>query len=465
MTLLTERAAPAGLDDIVAHVDREAERWIDLLREFVRRPTRTGFVDEVRECGAWFADVLRRGGWEADLVDPGRGAPVLLATMDGPAMAPPLLLYSHYDVISPEPVDAWTYPPFGAVREAGRIYGRGAMDAKANVLALVNAVAALREVRGSVPCSLVLMLDGEEEAGSTNLPEFIDLARDRLAADAVISFDGSIDPGGRPKIGLGTSGMVFVELTARGAQRELHSAQARLFPNPAWRMIWALASIKGSDERVGIAGFDDPVRPPTDEDRALMASMGWNGAAQLREAGLDAFVLGVEGAAALERLLFQPGLAIAGLESGFSGPGMKAVIPSKATAKLEIRIVPDQEPVAVVEQLRAHLDRHGFDDVELTVLATVETARTDPSDPLVALVAEAADEVYGGAMIKPTEEFAGRQGAWLGRRLGIPGLQTGIGPPGARGHAADEFVTEEHYLTGIRYAATILERYGRRQRS
>ena len=462
MTDLLGRPAPAGLEDVVRHVDADSERWIDLLCEFIRRPSRTGHVDEVRACGEWFGDVLRGAGWQAELVDPGHGAPVILAHLPARSPAGHLLLYSHYDVISPEPVDAWTFPPFGAVRQDGRIYGRGAMDAKANVLSLVNGATALREVRGDLPCSLTLILDGEEEAGSNNLPEFVDLARDRLAADAVVSFDGSIDASGRPKIGLGTSGMVFVELTARGAARELHSAQARLFPNPAWRLVWALASIKGPDERVAIDGFDAPIRPPLAADRELMGAMGWDGSVQLREAGLESFVLGVEGDAALERLLFTPGLAIAGLDSGYTGSGMKAVIPSSATAKLEFRIVPDQEPEVVLEQLRAHLDRHGFGDVELTTLATVETARTDPRDPLVDMVARAARDVYGDAMVKPTEEYAGRQGAWLGGRLGIPGLQTGVGPPGARGHAADEFVTEEHYLAGIRYAATIFERHGRR---
>lgn len=461
MSALLARPAPAGLDDVAAHVDRESARWVDLLVEFIRRPSRTGAVAEVTACGEWFADVLRAGGWAAELVDPGHGAPVVLATLDGPADAPRLLLYSHYDVISPEPLDAWTYPPFGGVRDGGRIYGRGATDAKANVLALVNAVAALREVRGEAPCGLTLILDGEEEAGSNNLPAFVDLALDRLAADAVVSFDGSIDPSGRPKIGLGTSGMVFVELRVRGAERELHSAAARLYPNPAWRLVWALASIKGPDERVGIGGFDDPIRGPSAMDRELMDAMGWDGRVQLREAGLDGFVLGVEGADALERLLFTPGITIAGLEGGHRGPGMKAVIPSGASAKVEFRIVPDQEPEAVVDQLRAHLDRHGFGDVEVTVLATVETARTDPQAPLATVLAAAAHDVYGGAMVKPTEEYAGRQGAWLGQRLGIPGIQTGIGPPGARGHAADEFVTEEHYLAGIRYAAAIIDRFGR----
>jgi acetylornithine deacetylase/succinyl-diaminopimelate desuccinylase-like protein len=461
MTGTLGRPSPAGLADLVGPIDEQAERWIGWLSEAIRRPSRTGHLDEVRACGAWLAELLAGAGWEAELVDPGRGAPAVVARQSGPPGRPRLLVYSHYDVISPEPLDAWTDPPFEAVRRDGRIYGRGAMDAKANIFAVIAAVAAHREIRGSAPCPITLVLDGEEEAGSDNLPDVLEVAADRLAADAVISFDGAIDPSGRPKIGLGTSGMVFVELTVRGADRELHSAHGRIFPNPAWRLVWALASIKGSDEAVGVSGFVDPIRAPSDDDRALLAAMGWDGRRQLEEAGLDGFVLGLDGMAALERALFAPGVTLAGFESGYTGAGMKAVIPATATAKLEIRIVPDQEPDVVLRQLREHLDRHGFGDVELTVLALVETARTDPGDPLVGLVAAAASDVYGGAMVKPTEEYAGRQGAWLGRRLGIPGVQTGIGPPGARGHAADEFVTEEHFLAGIRYAAAILDRFGR----
>jgi acetylornithine deacetylase/succinyl-diaminopimelate desuccinylase-like protein len=461
MTGLAGRPAPAGLEAVYARIDRDAERWIEVLSEFIRRPSRTGEIEEVTACGDWIAGVLRDAGFDAELVDPGHGAPVVLATQAGPAGTPHLLLYSHYDVISPEPLASWTVPPFGAVRRDGRIYGRGSTDAKANVLALVHAAVAFREARGSLPCRLTFVLDGEEEAGSNNLPQFLEVARDRLRADAVVSFDGAIDPSGRPKIGLGTSGMLFVELRAAGAARELHSAAARLFPNPAWRLVWALASIKGPDESVAIDGFGDAIRPVTETDRRMMAAMGWDDRVQIREAGIEGFVLGLEGAAALERLLFSPGLALAGISSGHTGPGMKAVIPPDATAKLEFRIVPDQEPDVVLQQLRDHLDRRGFADIAIDVLATVETARTDPGDSIVGVLVAAARDVYGDAMVKPTEEYAGRQGAWLGRRLGIPGIQTGVGPPGARGHGADEFVTEEHYLAGIRYAASIMERYAR----
>jgi acetylornithine deacetylase/succinyl-diaminopimelate desuccinylase-like protein len=452
------RTASASLDLVYAFVDRQAEESIEQLCDFVRQPSRTGFLQEVRHCAAYAADLGRRAGWRAEVVEVDELAPIVLLERDGPPGAPKVLLYSHYDVISPEPVDQWTYPPFAATRVDGRIVGRGSTDAKANVLALVKGVESLVTVRGKAPCGVRLILDGEEERGSSNLPAFVDGWRERLStADAALSFDGGIDPSGVPKIGLGTSGMLYVELEAHGAKKELHSAGARLYTNPAWRLAWALASIKAPDERVLIDGFYDPVVPPTDQDRELMKAMPWDDQRQLEEAGLPNFLTGVRGLDAVERLLFQPGLAICGLTSGYTGDGPKAVIPNWARGKLEFRIVPNQTPEQVNEQLRAHLDRHGFADVEIRTLATVETAKTSPDARIVSATVEAARTLYGEPMLKPTEEYAGRQGAWLGTRLGIPGVQTGVGPPGHRGHATDEFVTEEHFIKGIKFAATILD--------
>jgi acetylornithine deacetylase/succinyl-diaminopimelate desuccinylase-like protein len=230
--------------------------------------------------------------------------------------------------------------------------------------------------------------------------------------------------------------------------------------NPAWRLTWALAAIKGPDERVLIPGFYDDIVPPTDLDRRLMAAMPWDDARQLAEAGLPEFLTGVRGIDAIERLLFTPGLALCGFQSGFAGEGPKAIIPNRAVAKLEFRIVPNQTPEGVLEQLRTHLDKQGFGDVEIRTLATVETAKTDGDAAIVTAALDAARELYGEPMLKPTEEYAGRQGAWLGTRLGIPGVQTGVGPPGFRGHATDEFVTVEHFIKGIKFGAGILDRFG-----
>ena len=450
------------LSAVHERVDARAPEHLDLLCDLIRRPSRTGHLDEVERFADHLVKVLADAGGRAEAIRVDAGAPIVYAEWPAPAGAPTLIVYSHYDVISPEPVEEWTYPPFAATRVDGKIVGRGATDAKANLLALIKGVETFVELEGGPPCGVKLIADGEEERGSPNLPVFMDRHAHRLAADAALSFDGGFDARGIPKIGLGTSGMLYVELTCTGARHELHSAGARLFVNPAWRLVWALASIKAPDERVLIEGFHDPIAPPSAQDRALMAAMPWDDAAQLREAGLPSFLTGVRGLDAVERLLFQPGLAICGIRSGYAGPGPKAVIPDRATAKLEFRIVPEQTPETVLDLLRRHLDRGGFGDVAIELLASVETAKTDPDAAIVAATVAAARHLYGASVLKPTEEYAGRQGAWLGRRLGIPGVQTGIGPPGFRGHATDEFVTEEHFVRGIKFAAEILARFAGR---
>jgi acetylornithine deacetylase/succinyl-diaminopimelate desuccinylase-like protein len=452
--------ATTSLDAVYSHVDSQADRFVDELRAFVRLPSRTGFLDELRVAADYVSNLGRMAGWSAEVVDVDELAPIVLLQRPAPRGRPTLLLYSHYDVITPEPVSEWTYPPFSAEMVDGRIYGRGSTDAKANVLSLVKAIECLVAVRGEAPCGVKLILDGEEERGSSNLPAFVDGWRDRLTADSALSFDGGIDASGVPKIGLGTSGMLYIELEVRGAKKELHSGGARLYLNPAWRLTWALAAIKGPDEHVLIPGFYDDIVPPTDLDRQLMAAMPWDDERQLAEAGLPEFLTGVRGLAAVERLLFTPGLALCGFQSGFAGEGPKAIIPNRAVAKLEFRIVPNQTPEGVLEQLRDHLDKQGFRDVEIRTLATVETAKTDGDAAIVTATLDAARELYGEPMLKPTEEYAGRQGAWLGTRLGIPGVQTGVGPPGFRGHATDEFVTVAHFIKGIKFGAGILDRYG-----
>ena len=450
------------LREIHGHVEARASEHLDLLCDWIRRPSRTGHLDEVGRFADHLVAVLARAGGQAQAIRVDAGAPVVYAEWSAPPGAKTVVLYSHYDVISPEPVEEWTYPPFGATRVDGKIFGRGATDAKGNLLALIKGVETFVELEGAAPCGVKLIADGEEERGSPNLPLFVAQHAERLTADGALSFDGGFDARGIPKIGLGTSGMLYVELSCAGARHELHSAGARLFVNPAWRLVWALASIKDADERVLIAGFADPIQPPSPRDRALMAAMPWDDAAQLAEAGLDSFLTGVRGLAAVERALFQPGLAICGIRSGFAGVGPKAVIPDRAMAKLEFRIVPDQTPERVLEQLRRHLDRRGFGDVAIEVLASVETAKTDPDAAIVHATVAAAERLYGASVLKPTEEYAGRQGAWLGRQLGIPGVQTGIGPPRFRGHATDEFVTEEHFVRGIKFAAEILARFAGR---
>jgi acetylornithine deacetylase/succinyl-diaminopimelate desuccinylase-like protein len=446
-------------DDINAYVDGHADRLVQDLRGIIRRPSEAGHLADQEACARYLADLARSTGWSADIVKVDERAPIVFLERVAPANSKRVLLYAHYDTVPTGPESEWTHPPFDAAVVDGRIIGRGATDAKANLMALIKAVDAFVATRGEPPCGIAFIVDGEEESGSANLEPFVDAHEQRLRSDAVLSFDGGIDPSGVPKIGLGTSGMLYVELSVSGAPKDLHAAGGRLYPNPAWRLIWALASIKGADERVLIDGFNDDVMPPTARDRELLRAMAWDDRQQLQEAGLERFVLNLRGPEALERLLFQPSATICGVASGYDGAGMMSIVPGRARAKLEFRLVPAQSPTRALDLLRAHLARRGFDDITVTELATVTTAKTDPDSAIAQAVVAAAKAIYGGAVVKPNEEFAGKQGVWLGNRLGIPGVGAGVGPPGHRGHATDEFVTIEHYLKGIKFAAGIFERY------
>jgi acetylornithine deacetylase/succinyl-diaminopimelate desuccinylase-like protein len=447
--------------DVSAYIDREADRLVLDLRNIIRRRSEAGHLRDQEACARYLAETTRSAGWTADVIKVDDGAPIVFLEQAGPAGTPRLLLYCHYDVVPAGPEREWSHPPFDAALVDGRIVGRGSTDAKANLMALIKAVDAFTATRGGPPCSVAFIVDGEEESGSPNLEPFVDAHEPRLRADAVLSFDGAIDPSGVPKVGLGTSGMLYVELAAAGAPKDLHAAGSRLYPNPAWRLTWALASIKDAGERVLIDGFYDDVMAPTARDRELLRAITWDDRQQLQEVGLERFVLDLRGPEALERLLFQPSATICGVTSGYDGPGMMSIVPRRAQAKVEFRLVPAQSPARVLQLLRAHLARRGFSDIVVTDLAQVTTAKTDPDSAIARAVVDAATAAYGRPIVKPNEEYAGKQGVWLGNRLGIPGVGTGVGPPGHRGHATDEFVTVEHYLKGIKFAAAIFERYAR----
>jgi acetylornithine deacetylase/succinyl-diaminopimelate desuccinylase-like protein len=443
------------LEQVRRYVDDHAEAMISDLQRVVRQPSVSATGEGVAECARLLVEIMAGLGIEAEVVETD-GQPLVLGRARAEREdAPALLVYCHYDVQPPDPLDAWESPPFEARRVGDRIVGRGTTDAKGNLMALLQAVGALHAT-GGLPVHLTFLFDGEEESGSPSLPAAVERLRGQLRSDAAMAFDGGFDAGDVPRISLGTSGLLFVQLRARGPAHDLHSARARLVPNPAWRLVWALATMKAPDGRVLIEGFYDRVRPPTAAERALLERAGWDDAAQRRALGVERFIDDLQGIDALERLLFMPTCNIAGFSAGYVGEGSKTVLPATATVNLDFRLVCDQDPEEIAGLLRRHLDRHGFTDITIQTFGNVEPSRTPPDAPIVAVAVDAARQVYGREPhLYPTTDASGREATWLANRLGIPGVQTGIGPPAWRGHAPNEFITVRHYLDGICFAAAI----------
>jgi acetylornithine deacetylase/succinyl-diaminopimelate desuccinylase-like protein len=375
-----------------------------------------------------------------------------------------MLLYNHYDVQPVDPIDHWTSPPFEPSLRDGALYARGAVDDKGEIVARLAAIDALLAVHGELPCGITFAIEGEEEVASPYIAPFVEEHLDLLQCQGAIWEGGGINTEGQPDLVLGYRGILYVQLSAETMTRDAHSGAAHQLPNAAWRLLWALDSLKGPDERVLIPGFYDDVNPPSHLDLthldALPDPKDWYRA----EHGVREFVRGQAGRD-LNRSVFQPTCNVDGLTAGYQGEGNKTVIPAQASAKVDFRLVPDQSPLDVLEKLRAHLDGQGFWDVKAELTGGMMwPSKAAVDDPLVNLTAETAEEVYGlPAVIHPLSGGSTPVYAFakpLGGPQGdIPIVTAGVGYPGARGHAPDEHMRISDFLTGARHIARILDSF------
>lgn len=445
------------MDDILAYIDDRFEQTVARLREFCRQPSIAAQGVGLDEMSRLVHQALVDLGARADLV-PTAGYPVVVGRL-GSNDLKTLMFYNHYDVQPPDPLELWDIPPFAAEIRDGYLYARGAADNKGNLVARLAAVEAWLAVRGMVPLGILFVVEGEEEIGSPHLGQFAADHRAELRADGCIWEAGYKDTVGRLEVPLGAKGILAVDLRLRSMSRDLHSANAAIVESPVWRLLWALNSLKGPDERIRIPGFYNDVRLPDERDRAMLAAWDYDEAGQLAEFGIGRFVLGMTGQSLKERFLFQPTCNLCGIHAGYGGPGIKTVLPAEATAKLDFRLVPEQDPHDILEKLRSHLDAEGFGDIEILAEGPEFPARTDPDDPLVGAVVEAARRVYDlEPVVKPLMAGTGPMYE-LCQRWGLPAVGAGIGWSGSRSHSPNENVRLEDLRQGIKHIAWIMEKF------
>jgi len=260
---------------------------------------------------------------------------------------------------------------------------------------------------------------------------------------------------------LGLRGICYVELSVETASTDTHSGLGgTIFPNSAWRLVWALNTLKDQKERIQIPGFYDQVKKPSQRDREFFAKLPDPAEDYKTRFGVKSFLKDVKGGVdLLIQEVFEPSCTICGLTSGYQGPGSKTVLPAKASAKVDFRLVPDQTPEDILEKLRKHLDQEGFEDVEINYLGGEAPGRTDPDDPFVKTVVEAATEIYGVPMaIVPMVGGSGPNHIFL-EVLQIPIVTAGIGYPGSKAHAPNENIVIDHYLNGAKHITRILNEF------
>lgn len=455
------------MQKVFDYIEAHAERGLQLLERLCRQPSVSAQGWGLEEMARLVAQTMEEYGLAAEIWPTDGGPPLVYAEIGGesPGGAAPytVLFYNHYDVQPVDPLNEWTTPPFEPSRRNGKLFARGAADNKGDFPARLEAIRALREVNGQLPINIKFIIDGEEESGSPYFPEAIKKYAHRLKADFCISEGNVLNADGTPNLVLGVKGLVYVELSTQGAKVDAHSAYATVVPSPTWRLVHALASLKDTNGRVAIEGFYDRVRELNSQERAAVEAMPDN-AETLRQAlGLERFIDNLQGYAWRERVYNAPTCNICGLEAGYTGPGLKTVLPSRARAKVDFRLVPNQRPQEVLAQLRAHLDRHGFDDISIhTIAANERPVRTAVDDPWV-LAAAAATTAYYGKAPSIVINNAGTAPMDMLVDEVTPSLffaPGGAGYAGSRIHAPDEHIRIADLVDATKVTALLLQHFG-----
>lgn len=449
-----------NLDDVFQYIDEHAEEYVASLQRMLRQPSIAAQGLGMTEMAAMVEGDLAGLGFSPEQLDTRGGFPVVYGEKKGTADKT-LGFYNHYDVQPADPLDEWTSDPWSGEIRDGKIFARGVADNKGNIAARFAAIHAWQQVRGELPLNVKFIIEGEEEIGSMHLQNFIDDHRDLCAADACIWEFGGRDIDGRPQIHLGLKGICYVELRAKGARTDWHSAQATSVPNPAWRLTWALASLKGQDDRILIPGFYDKVVAPTEAELRAMADLPNTEQERLEDLQIEGFINGLTGMDLTLKDLFEPTCTISGLLSGYTEKGEKTVLPSRAMAKLDMRLVANQDPHEIYELLRKHLDDNGFTDIETELIGAGYPARTSLEAPIARVVAETFEEVYGHApAIYPTNAGSG---PWyqLCDALGIDACTAGVGHGRSQAHAPDENIFVDDFVLGIKHVVAIMDRFAR----
>ncbi len=466
------------------YVEDNAERFIEELAEFCRQPSISTQNVGLEEMAELVRARLERLGAEVRLIPVADGPPVVFAetsasgsaedirlssveALTAEASVEPLgqgertlLIYNHYDVQPPDPLEEWESPPFEPTIREGKLYARGAADNKGNLMVRIQAIEAYRAAFGELPLRIKFVVEGEEEVGSPHLAQFAQENRDLLAANGCLWESGGKDEAERFVIYLGLKGIAYLELRAKGAKSDLHSSYATIVPNPAWRLVWALSTLKDEDDRITIDGFMDHVVEPSAAEMNILEAIPFEEEKIKENFGIPEFIRGLSGVEALKKHLYEPTCTICGFRSGYIEEGSKTVLPSTATAKLDFRLVPNLTPELVEQLLRQHLDRRGFQDIEIAFGVGERSARAPLDTPIAQAAVAAAEAVYGQQpVIYPTMAGSGPMYP-LSEALTIPAVLAGIGYPGANVHAPNENIRLADYFEGIRYIGELIRRFG-----
>ncbi len=442
------------------YLEQNLSNSLEELKELCAQPSVAAQNLGMRETALMVEAMLKKRGFTARILETG-GHPVVFGERAG-TNDKTILIYNHYDVQPAEPLELWTSPPFQPEERDGKLFGRGISDDKGHIVSRLFALDSLLYELGELPCNIKFIIEGEEEIGSVHLPDFVESHQELLQADACIWEFGGVDHRDTPMQYLGLRGICYVELSVDTADMDVHSGLGgSIFPNAAWRLVWALNTLKDQDEQIRLPGFYDPIIHPSAREIDLLAALPPVSQEYKDRYGIKDFLKDFPDETALRvAAVYEPTCTICGLTSGYQGPGSKTVLPARASAKVDFRLALGQTPSQVLKQLREHLDHEGYPDIHIEYLGGGPAARTNPDDPFVELVVNVSEGAFGEKMqLVPMVGGSGPSYAFV-HTLKLPVVTTGIGHPGGNAHAPDENIRIDLYLKGAKHIARILQAFG-----
>jgi acetylornithine deacetylase/succinyl-diaminopimelate desuccinylase-like protein len=387
-------------------IDIDTHGLISDLQKLIKIPSVSARKQNLEECAKEIVAMMKRIGINAELIyydDQKNSAPPPLVYGEVKSKSNPngktLLFYNHYDVQPEEPRDLWEYEPFEGKVEGNLIYGRGASDDKGELVTRLKAIEFFLKQRGDVPMNIKFLIEGEEEIGSKNISKYLKKYNTKFKTDIVIWEFGYIDQEQKPIISLGMKGLLYVELTAQGASRDVHSSLAVLIENPALRIVQALSTLVDREGNILIKDWFKEVKELSEEESLIIDSEPFDEESFKKEYGISKFINNISGKRVKKALTSEPTCNIAGLNSGYSGPGAKTITPSKAMVKIDFRLVPNMDPGLQFKRLEKHLVENGFEDIEVTLVHGEAAGRTALDNQYVKIIEKTANEIFGGSII------------------------------------------------------------------
>ncbi|MFQ6010778.1 MAG: M20/M25/M40 family metallo-hydrolase [Nitrososphaerales archaeon] len=450
------------LERIYANIDSNFSEYTSNLTELVKKKGVSAQGLGMTECMNAVRKLITELDFEIQICPVPNGSPVIFARskLGLPSDASSLLLYNHYDVQPVEPLDEWDEDPYSGLVRDGKMFGRGVADDKGDLVSRISALSSLKDEMGDIPISIKWVIEGEEEIGSPNFHTFISENKHLLKADSCIWEAGDLNPKSRPEFFLGCKGLLYIELSLKGARSDRHSKYAAILESPAWRLVSLLRSLKDEAGKILIEGFYDDIIPITATDSRLISDIEFDEKANLKFLGAISYLRDLRGTDLISNFINEPTCNIAGLFSGYLGPGAKTILPSKATVKIDFRLVPGQKPVKILKLLRRHLKEHGFGDVSVKVLSSEGPAKTPADSEIVLKAIKAAQMVYHkDPVVWPIMPATGPM-ALFRNTLKIPvAMINCVAYTGSSYHGPNEHIYLKHYEEGIKHFATILTEY------